>query len=193
MKSKFANLSELNSTIATERAKPGSYRAAILAGIDTEAATIAQLETSLDPTTIDQLAASQARHAALSARLAEFDRFALEHRELALLDGFCRENCEEIAGLLDAERIARMKPSKSYFQTMADRFATSARKFFGTEHSQEELRLAGIESEKIQAAADLKTYQLSTSLSAISRFKVSPSWEFFNDASVAVNALDFSV
>ncbi|MEI6654165.1 MAG: hypothetical protein WCP45_05300 [Verrucomicrobiota bacterium] len=188
---KFTSLLDLTAAIATERAKPGSYRAAILAGIATEAAVIARLEQSLDPATIDALATSQARHAALTARLDAFDQIALANRETQILDGFCRENCEEIAGLLDGERANRSKPSTGYFTKMADRFTTVARKFFGTENSQEDLRLAGIESEKIQAESDRKTYELATASNTLARFKLAPSWETYNDASLAVNALNF--
>ena len=193
MSLKYASLSALAAAIATERARPGTYRQAITDGIAAEAATIAQLETSLDPTTIDQLAASQARHAALAARLDAFDQIALANRETQILDGFCREHCEEIAALLDAERVTRSKPSKTYFQAMAEKFATVARKFFSVGHTLDELSAASLESDKIQCEADHKRYQLATSESAIVRFKNGPCWEFLNEASVAVNALDFSV
>jgi len=193
MSLKYASLSALAAAIATERARPGAYRTRLAAIESTAAAKLEQFEREPLGADIDQVLAAQGLRLAAGATLESFDRIAVENRELALLDGFCRENCEEIAGLLDAERIARMKPSKSYFQTMADRFATSARKFFGTGHSQDELSAASLESQKIQAESDRKTYELATSESAIVRFKNGPCWEFLNEASVAVNALDFSV
>ncbi|MEI6676317.1 MAG: hypothetical protein WCO57_14200 [Verrucomicrobiota bacterium] len=193
MSLKYASLSALAAAIATERARPGTYRQAITDGIAAEAATIAQLETSLDPTTIDQLAASQARHAALSARLAEFDRFALEHREVALLDALCVADCEEIAALLEAERANRSKSSTGYFTKMADRYTAAARKFFGVEHTQAQLAEAATDSARIQAASDQKIYELATSESEIARFRNGPCWEFFNSANLAVKSLEFPV
>lgn len=187
------SLDQLTAAIVAERSKPSNYRSAIVAGIDSEAATVAQLEQSLDPNTIDQLAQAQARHAALSARLESFDSIQLANRETAILDQLCREHATEIAGLLEAERNSRARPSTSYFSRMAEKFAAASKHFFGPSKSPDQVNAAAEEAAKIQADSDLKTYQLSTSESEIARFKSGPCWEYFNSASIAVKSLEFSV
>ena len=193
MSLKYASLSALAAAIATERARPGAYRTRLAAIESTAAAKLEQFEREPLGADIDQVLAAQGLRLAAGATLESFDRIAVENRELALLDGFCRENCEEIAALLDAERDNRSKPSTGYFTRMADKFAAASKSFFGPSKSPDELAAAAQESDKIQAEADAKLYQLQTSESEIARFKIAPSWETYNAANLAVNALNFPV
>jgi len=193
MKPKFTNLPDLAAAIATERARPGDCRAKLAAIESTAAAKLEQFEREPLGADIDQVLAAQGLRLAARATLESFDRIAVANRELALLDEFCRENAQEIAALLDAERVNRSKPSKGYFQAMADKYTAAARKFFGVEHTQAQLAEAATDSARIQAASDQKIYELATSESEIARFRNGPCWEFFNSANLAVKSLEFPV
>ena len=187
---KFASLHEVRSAIAAETARPAAYLQSMTLARGSAVTEAENLTAGLDPSpaNIAAIAAAHSRVAGLSAAITDFETIGCEHRGRVRADTLCRENKETIGDLLDAGLATFEKSAPSRFEKWRGAIADLAKKAIGRNPDPEAVRLAQMESEKIQVAADELNYSLAAAKCGIQNFRDNPSQELFEAAAAALQS-----
>ena len=186
----FTSLHEIRSAIAAETARPGTYLESLTSARGSAATEAENLTAGLDPSpaNIAAIAAAHSRVAGLTAAITDFETIGCEHRGRVRADGLCRENKGAIGDLLDAGLATFEKSAPGRFERWGGAVSDLARKAIGRNPDPESVRLAQMESEKIQVAADALNYSLAAAKCGIQNFRDNPTQELFEAAAAALQA-----
>ena len=189
MESILAQLATHNGAIATRTAQPTTFRAALVAAMETRRATVGNHLLGYDPAKVGAVATIGAEAQALATALELFDAIPCDIRARQAADAYARENVETLTALLRDFHAAKLSGEAAARAKLSAEFVRLSAESLRTDLPYDTLCQIERDAANLKGDAENLTFCISTARSAIERFSNVPDAEGFQNAQSAIAAI----